>query len=175
MFDPTIFDNMKVVAEGAVYDMDFGGKVTVCGRKDAVELASMSRTFAIQFHLKQYSSVVAELQLEAGLKDLAAEILENRVDGIGCVIKLHYCMTFAVDPSPYLKQIQRKLIDIWGDRPQINQEISFVYEVSNQYRNQITLEFGRKINEAQMEDIPDMVSLAYDTLQSLEQIVRLHG
>ncbi len=34
MFDPTAFDNLKVIVEGAVYDFDLHGDILVTDRKD---------------------------------------------------------------------------------------------------------------------------------------------
>ncbi|UOK56770.1 hypothetical protein MGI18_18515 [Bacillus sp. OVS6] len=53
MFDPTAFDNLKVVLEGAIYDADLGGFITVIGRKDLVDLAAMSRCYQNTFQLKK--------------------------------------------------------------------------------------------------------------------------
>ena len=49
MFDPTIFDNLKVVAEGAVYDLDLQGEILITNRIDQVDLATLSRYYAITF------------------------------------------------------------------------------------------------------------------------------
>lgn len=49
MFDPTVFDNLKVVLEGCVYDYDLEDKIVVTGRNDIVDLATLTRTFSIRF------------------------------------------------------------------------------------------------------------------------------
>lgn len=36
MFDPTAFDNLKVIVEGAVYDFDLHGDILVTDRKDMI-------------------------------------------------------------------------------------------------------------------------------------------
>ena len=33
MFDPTIYDNIKVVLEGAVYDLDLEGKIIITTKR----------------------------------------------------------------------------------------------------------------------------------------------
>lgn len=50
MFDPTAFDNLKVIVEGAVYDFDLHGDILVTDRKDMMDLASLSRIYHISFH-----------------------------------------------------------------------------------------------------------------------------
>ncbi|MCI3923796.1 hypothetical protein MO973_26565 [Paenibacillus sp. TRM 82003] len=75
MFDPTIFDNWKVVAEGAMYDLDREGELEVIGRSDVMDLASLSRSFAIGVR-RPGGSCRAELRLSAGLIDFAGERYE---------------------------------------------------------------------------------------------------
>ena len=53
LFDPTAFDNMKVVLEGAVYDRDLFGDILIVSRDDLVNLATLSRKFTIEFVLKE--------------------------------------------------------------------------------------------------------------------------
>lgn len=38
MFDPTAFDNMKVVIEGAIYDLDLDGEISIIDRNDLLIL-----------------------------------------------------------------------------------------------------------------------------------------
>jgi hypothetical protein len=49
LFDPTVYDNLKVVLEGAVYDLDLAGSILVTGREDWVNLADLSRTYKLTF------------------------------------------------------------------------------------------------------------------------------
>ncbi|NUJ69854.1 hypothetical protein HUS64_21435, partial [Pseudoalteromonas sp. 2102] len=53
MFDPTIFDNLKTVVEGAVYDLDVTDElVTVVDRSDIIDLAKFTRAYALSFQLR---------------------------------------------------------------------------------------------------------------------------
>ena len=63
MFDPTIFDNMKVILEGYVYDLDFAGKIVVTGRMDRIEMSTMSRTYGIRFKEQGDGECSAEVGL----------------------------------------------------------------------------------------------------------------
>lgn len=49
MFDPTAFENLKIVIEGAVYDRDFSGEILVTDRNDIINLAKLERRFEISF------------------------------------------------------------------------------------------------------------------------------
>lgn len=88
MFDPTIYDNIKVVLEGAVYDLDLDGKILITRREDLVDLSSMSRTYAIEFARKMDKPSKAEINLHVHLSDLAAEILENPTAKPGCTLTI---------------------------------------------------------------------------------------
>ncbi|GAA3327145.1 hypothetical protein GCM10020331_065930 [Ectobacillus funiculus] len=78
MFDPTVFENLKVVAEGAVYDLDLAGAILVTNRRDVIDLASMSRTYSIAFMLRDAEyDITALFSLTADVKNLAGEILED--------------------------------------------------------------------------------------------------
>jgi hypothetical protein len=72
MFDPTIFDNWKVVVEGAMYDLDREGEAEVIAREDLMDLAGLSRSFRIGVRLPG-GSCRAELRLASGLLDFAGE------------------------------------------------------------------------------------------------------
>ncbi|MCI1114000.1 hypothetical protein MOQ26_23600, partial [Stenotrophomonas maltophilia] len=81
MFHPLVFDNIKVVLEGAVYDRDFEGAITITGRSDVIDMASFHRLFQIEFKLADMAAhehaVTAQMQLRTGLADIAAEQLEQ--------------------------------------------------------------------------------------------------
>ena len=79
MFDPTIFENWKVVVEGAIYDLDRERLIEVVGRQDLVDLAGMSRTFRMSVQLPGGQSQ-AELILTSELSDFIGEWYPVRVD-----------------------------------------------------------------------------------------------
>jgi hypothetical protein len=170
MIDPTIFDNLKVIAEGAVYDLDLMGTVSVTDRVDSVDLASMSRTYSISFCQNDagHDSIVAELRLKAGVKDLSEEILERQKYSSGCILEVLFNTQLKkIDED--CGKIENQLKEIWGKRPQILQKVSFVYgEEDRTYQNEITLQFDRKINEAQADDIPVIVSHMLQSFSALK-------
>lgn len=75
LFDPTAFENMKVVLEGAVYDRDFIGDILVINRDDIVNLSTMSRTYKIEMELKKPIapiSISGAIELHASLHNLSS-------------------------------------------------------------------------------------------------------
>lgn len=172
MFDPTIFENLKVIVEGAVYDLDFAGRVLVTGRKDRVELSTMSRTYAIQFKEQAYGDVLAEIRLQAGAADLAAEILELDTMTPGCRISVIF-RAETHHPETECAAIEEMLKEVWGDTYVTVQTLSFIYkEISNHYRNEIEIDFGHKINEDAAGDIPNLLDHAVLSLHRLNRFRR---
>jgi hypothetical protein len=176
VFDPTIFDNMKVALEGAVYDLDFAGEILITSRSDRVELAAMSREYTIAFQDRKEetaSESIALLTLSAGTADLAGEILDlspKNGQVFGCTLQVRF--STKVERLEECREIEGRLAEIWSYRPRITQELTFLYEdfpadLPTVYRNTITLDFGRKINE---DNIDDMFTLVDHTLYSLRQL-----
>lgn len=171
MFDPTIFDNLKVVIEGAVYDLDSLGIILVTNRVDRVDLSTMSRYYAIQFceREEKESQSLAEVRLYAETKDLIAEILETEDRFTGCRLEISFqCQVKDVEKE--CPEIHRILDKIWENRPEIVQKLSFLYNNdTNIYTDEISLEFGRKINEDQIEDMGTLIDHVLHSIQCLNQ------
>lgn len=164
MFDPTIYENIKVVLEGSLYDLDLKGIIHVTNRQDLVDLSRMSRNFQLEFQLVGEDRTKGEISLKADTYDLAAEILE--LDGVedsstvGCTLHVTF-HTFIEDPEE-CEGIEEKLLQIWSYRPLITQEVSFVYHSGaaghDDFKDKILLDFHRKINEDNMEDIEEILT-----------------
>jgi hypothetical protein len=179
VFDPTIFDNIKVALEGAVYDLDFAGEVTVTSRSDQIELAAMAREYMIGCRNAARKDgnpqVTALFILSAGAADLAGEILdlaESEERTFGCTLHVNFLLN--IERPERCAEIERILNTIWSYRPRIIQELSFVYsglilERPVTYRNTVTLDFGRKINEDNIEDLFTIVEHAVQSLRQLEK------
>ncbi|WP_219835489.1 hypothetical protein [Paenibacillus sp. R14(2021)] len=169
MFDPTIFDNLKVAIENHVYDLDnLDNRIMITHRIDRMEMAVMSRVFALQFTLMNGSGITAEVRLEASLKDLAAEILDQPGVQPGCAVRLRFYMPVddAVQTCAY---IENHLMTIWQPELPPTQTLSFTYGEANRgYQNEIELHFNRKINEEQMGDLPELIDHMLQTLEALE-------
>ncbi len=174
MFDPTIFDNLKVVAEGAVYDLDLAGEILITNRVDQIDIAKLSRYYAVTFRKKDKGedSVHGELRVYAGIHDLSAELMEYPTDQpIGCNIEIVF-FTTVKDPNKNCKAIQSVLLDVWGNRPAITQKTSFPYDPDAPVKmdNTIYLNFDRKIGEAQVDDLPIMVDYMIESIDHLNEI-----
>lgn len=166
MFDPTIYDNLKVVLEGSVYDLDLRGQIQVIGRNDRIELATMSRYYALRFIIPTHPQLIAEIRLWADTMDLAGEILElnsQDVKPYGCQLQPVFIYNVYRDNAE-LECIRASSIayEIWGANVHLEQKISYNFNHSSDLTDQeatqeIIVSFRRKFGEEVVEDLPQMV------------------
>jgi hypothetical protein len=171
MFDPTVFDNLKVAFENQLYDLDnLAGQMRIINRVDRLDLSVLSREFALRLKLADHGSVHAEIRLEASLKDLATEILEMPGDTPGCALGLRFYLDVE-DVTGQCQRIQQILQDIWQPESPPVQTLSFVFgEDRVIYMDTVELKFHRQINEEQMADIPELIEHVLHTLAALEEV-----
>jgi len=171
VFDPTIYDNLKVVLEGELYDRDLSEQIRIVDRSDLVDLAIMSRTFIMRFQIPNHSESIAEIKLHVGAEDLAGEIVEANNPTIGCRLHVGYRVRFTGNHAAAevaSQTIRKHLIKIWGDDIAVGQEICFFPKLQKDvplYECRSTIEFGRKITEEQIGDIPRLVDHIIKSLQ----------
>ncbi|MCD7033447.1 hypothetical protein LRR81_04330 [Metabacillus sp. GX 13764] len=165
MFDPTIFDNLKVLLEGAVYDLDLNGDLVVQERKDLVNLADMSRQYRIKFSgNKGKSEQAVEFELS-----MANEAMQKEWNGLavhtGCRIFLLFTYQEALSEEGMPEE--QRIREIWGDEVSISHQISIEKTPAGKIQKShlIKLDFGRLINEDNAEDLEKMVRFALVTLE----------
>lgn len=171
MIHPTIFDNIKVVLEGEVYDLDLAGKIKIIHREDMMDLASLSRMYRIEFMIDGKEEKSAMIELVATAEDLSKEILElEEVSQLGCTLIIYFS-TPVVDIAKECQEIEKTLTELWEHRPMIKQKITSVFSNDQlaliQPKNEISLHFGRKINEDNIADIVNLVEYTYLSLLQL--------
>lgn len=169
MFDPTAFDNMKVVIEGALYDYDLEGEIVIIDRNDLMNMAKMSRTFAVSFQLPG-EMAVAKLELESSLINLAAELLPVALSKkqSGCHVKLDFFLEGISKESDF-REIDTILFDIWGESRKITQTVQYnPLRISKYINNIITIEFDRLIGEEHIEDLVEMIDFMITTIKQLQ-------
>jgi hypothetical protein len=174
MFDPTAFENLKVVIEGAIYDKDLAGEILVTDRNDLLNLAKLQRKFEISF-IDQNSSgnrITAIFSLEANLENLAAELLPSSLSEelSGCQVCVKFTCTHPNDPQ-YFQRIYQILTEIWG----IDRAIEQLVQVNplkklDEVKNHITISFNRLVYEEQIHDLTDMVDYMITSMKRLREI-----
>ena len=184
MFHPLIFDNIRVVLEGAVYDRDFDGAITITGRSDVMDMATFQRLFQIEFKLAEQAAgekaVRGQMQLRTSLGDIASEQLEQPlVEHVGCTICIHFHLQL---PNPddipsEANKITTLLNEIWGQRPYITQTLSAklpehrIEWPPTVVTNHITLDFHRKIDEGNIDDLRELIEHTIQSLAGLQRHV----
>ncbi|OLO40456.1 hypothetical protein BTR23_08210 [Alkalihalophilus pseudofirmus] len=169
MFDPTIYENLKVVLEGAIYDLDFANEIIVTDRSDVTDLAKMAREFVMQFQTSTTKSQypIAEVRLRSTLQDFATEKINGDDKTAGCVLEVNF-FTNIQDTTKDCFEIEKMLNEIWQNRPTISQEISYTYSTNHILKNKININFGRKINEDQINDFEQVLHFTLQSLRFLE-------
>lgn len=173
MFDPTVFDNLKVAIENELYDMDnLDQRVRITGRVDRMEMAVMSRLFRLQFQLPEFDFITAEIELESSLQELASEILEQSGSEPGCVLRIRYQVAVQ-DVEQTCPQIGHVIEEIWPTQTFV-QTISYVFDKDKPqtFLDTIEITFPRKINEEQMNDIPELLEFMIHTIMQLAPIIK---
>ncbi|MCG7345930.1 hypothetical protein MHZ92_17600 [Sporosarcina sp. ACRSL] len=171
MYDPTVFDNLKVALENRVYDLDtIEREIRITNRSDQMDFAVLSRRFAIQFTLFHLEDVSAEIILKASLNDLADEILETPGENPGCSLSLRF-QKHVTHEKEQCDLIEESLSDIWENEVLVTQTLSFMYgEEKSGYMNQIEVKFKTKINEENMREIPGFLHSVLDALRVLHAV-----
>lgn len=160
MFDPTAYENMKVVIEGTAYDLDLEGEIKVIDRKDIVDLATLSRWYEITYCLTHSSAICAKLTLEAKLNQLATELLQGgNQKQVGAFVYLSF--SWNQENSNYMETIKHR----WGpdyiyDERKINSSLEGVKE-------EIIINFSRVITEEMIDDLVEMFHYSVETLGEL--------
>ncbi|MBV7508035.1 hypothetical protein KW850_22725 [Bacillus sp. sid0103] len=168
MFDPTAFDNMKVVIEGALYDLDISGDIVITDRNDSINMAKMSRKFDVSFQLPT-KGFTAKIEMISNLGNLAAELLPALLSEqkAGCQLSLQF-YTEHDDKEIDFQAMEATLLDVWGSARKITQIIQYdPLHIDKKHDHIISIEFDRLIREDQMDDLVEMTEFIITTLKKL--------
>ena len=169
-FDPTAYENFKIIIEGSLYDADFTGDIKIINRSELVDLAVLSRSFEMQFKLPNYDGLIGGIQIRASLKNLADEILYHN-DSLAAA---HIDVYFQYDEKDENKEgmahsLAAALQHIWGSEREILTSITKYYH-NNAYShlvNKIIVSFNRLVTEEQADDLYELVAFAIESLVKL--------
>ncbi|MBI0576054.1 hypothetical protein IEC97_01670 [Neobacillus cucumis] len=173
MFDPTAFDNMKVVIEGAIYDLDLGSEIVITDRNDSINMAKMSRNFDISFKIAESSgkSASVKIELDSSLMNLAAELIPSMGSETkaGCSLKLEF---FYESPNVDHNEVEKLFSDIWGPSRKITQRVLMnPLHMEIEGLHTVTVEFDRMVREEQLDDLVEMIEYVISSLKRLEMII----
>jgi len=170
MFDPTAFDNMKVVLEGALYDLDLEGEIIVTDRNDLMNLAKLSRQFDMTFQKSNQSSTSCAIFLKADLINLSAEL--NPISLSEKLAGSHFKIIFSIHHN-HSNEVYTKALhllqEIWGDNRSYTCTVNYdPTKINAPIKTEITIDFVRLIYEDQLEDLLQMVDTIKQSLIKLE-------
>lgn len=170
MFDPTIFDNLKVVLEGKIYDLDHEGEWLVIGREDLIDLAGLGRTFRMRVQ-RPGEACIAALTLASGLADFAAELRGLRLVGEEPGARLELSFELAGDYTAQADEMGDRLTAIWGDAVIVRQErtVPVLPRAAAEGTHRIALTFRQRIDERHLGDLDALVRQVLDSLQLLSE------
>ncbi|GLB57897.1 hypothetical protein [Cytobacillus sp. NCCP-133] len=173
MFDPTAFENMKVVMEGGFYDRDLSGEIRIIDRNDILNSAKMARCYEITFtDIAGEKDISCSYKMEAGLENLAAELMpEGKSERLaGCRVSVRFTMQLNNDPQLF-RENRKILRDIWGRERTIKQTVNYNPEGAD---HSVTAEtfvlFNRLVYEEQIDDLSEMINYMIASLQALKNI-----
>jgi hypothetical protein len=170
LFDPTAFENMKVVIDGYFYDKDIDGEIHIIDRNDLMNLAKLSREYSIHFQLAQsLKKFTAIYYVKAGLENLAGELLQLPSKREGCMVVLEFLVVHP-NEKVYFEKIQEYLKECWGENRIIGQLVLHdpLSGQVNQVENRLSIHFNRLITEDQMDDLLAIGDHMIETLLWLE-------
>lgn len=173
MFDPTAFENMKVVIEGALYDRDLSGDICILDRNDMINMAKLSRTYEVTFCNANEENVQCKFVLTAYLENLAAELLPSshstQLSGTHLFIIFTAEHPFQIEID---ELIDRELKNIWGNERSIKQKVHLnPLEENETISKEITIGFNRLVCEEQIDDIVLMLDYMVLSMKKINELL----
>ncbi|EIT86634.1 hypothetical protein A374_03649 [Fictibacillus macauensis ZFHKF-1] len=168
MFDPTIYENVKLIVEGLIYEYDYAEKLHVTNRKDLVDLATLRREFVMEVALHgDTTTTKAELVIATTLEDLAGELLDNRTIGIGCTFHMIFHTTVE-NITTECANIQEALSFIWKNKASISQTVAYTYGApSGQYDLKVKVMLKEKLHEEESDAFSALLESFFLTYQQI--------
>ncbi|PGL69926.1 hypothetical protein [Bacillus sp. AFS055030] len=173
MFDPTAFDNMKVIIEGLIYDKDLDGEYEIVDRNDFVNLSKMDRLFSIQF--KKLNKSNRTTTCTFSMRTTASELYNELINGnteVGSYIEIEFTFPKLVE----IEIIQRSLVLFQN---KTNEQFTPFYNIKqsildkNTIESSINIKFQNKMTEDDFDLIEELVHITEIMLQWYdEQILK---
>ena len=155
MFDPTVFDNLKVVIEGYIYDMDIDHQIIVTDRSDIIDLATMSRRYSISYKGIKNKRKTAKFQIEMSHHELSGELLQTKRKP-GCTVKLIFLET--QDSKEYDEILFKKLKKRWGEHHPVTLYLTKEMTMTSiYYHHKYKVEFQISFGEDDLEELLEIV------------------
>lgn len=174
MYDPTIFDNLKIVVEGGLYDLERDNRLQIRDRHDRIDLASMGRTFNMSCLLPDADNLLMEVELASELTDFAAELARMRIvepSPPGCQITIRYRFDpWTEDAVAKTLRMTRLVQESWSEDLEIHHTVeTTIQQTSRQTSLTTSVRFLRKIDERHIDGLEAMLEHAIVTGQRMKR------
>ncbi|MBP3038969.1 hypothetical protein J9303_05535 [Bacillaceae bacterium Marseille-Q3522] len=172
MFDPTAYENLKVVIEGAVYDRDLNGEIRITDRNNIVNLSKLSRTCEVSFTTAFDDTLTCKIQLEGTLENFIAERISTLEDKnlAGCTLRLFYHYKLMQNHSFDFQEIKKILLSIWGKERTVKLQLSHdPLFPDRKYDFTAEITFNRIITENQVDDLMRVVE---HSIKTMDKVIR---
>ncbi|MFE7062328.1 hypothetical protein ACFVAD_09250 [Sutcliffiella sp. NPDC057660] len=164
MFDPTVFDNLKVIIEGAIYDLDLDGELQVVNRRDLVDLANMSRQFSMDIAVS--AEMLGRVELSSDLENISGELLK-RLDRPGCSVTVSFFQEVKRSSmiKEKLEQWKKEMQEIWGESWEIELSSIETLDPNQPMKLSATIRFDRLFYEDNIDDLEELLPYMMSTLR----------
>jgi hypothetical protein len=172
MYHPSVYDNLKIVLEGVVYDSDFAGDIEIIDRKDIIDFAVIEKSISISFIVLGMSETIrGKLILSTNLENLAIEKLQDNPDAAGCNLSIEI-ETPVYEIETDCKQIQ-VILRKWtsGDlKSELEQKLTYIYgESRNVYQNMISIQIEKPVTEEETERFSEVLNQVIESIKELNE------
>ncbi|TYR76541.1 hypothetical protein FZC79_06580 [Rossellomorea vietnamensis] len=151
MFDPTAYENLKVVLQGALYELELLGSLKVVNREDIVDLASLARRYSLTLCNPVKEDITVTVTLSAGAKEWNAEAFPEYGGEPGARLQVLY----ESEGSPFPETFISGMEEWWGERRKIEwREVTSTLHPSF---HQAIIDFNRIITEEMVDDLEEVV------------------
>ena len=173
MFDPTAYENFKIIVEGSVYDADFTGDIKVVNRAEIVDLSILSRNFEIQFQLVNNAEITAGIVVSSNIELLAGEIMLEDEKAAGAYIEIQFFSQQKEEVlSGKVENITSELLELWGKDRRVETKTSLHYvngEITH-YSWKSIVSFQRIVTEDQAENLYELIDYSIQSLKMLTHV-----
>ncbi|MFC0188586.1 hypothetical protein ACFFJY_09825 [Fictibacillus aquaticus] len=168
MFHPSVYDNLKVVLEGAVYDADFEEKILISGRSDLMDMATAVRQYKVSFKLRESSEeIIGHVSISSSLEALYQEKIKDRPENAGCL--LEYSIALPVeDIDIECADIQKVLQNRYGHSADVQQHLSYQFgKPRGKYNNLVTIRYRQEVGEDEIPFLENSLPLFFEALEEI--------
>ena len=177
MFDPTAYENIRVVLEGIFYDKDLEGSITIIDRNDIMNTAKLTRTYELLFRLTPSDEVanpqiICKVSLHASLENLTAELLSviHMKQEAGCNLKIEFLFDYKKDEF-FLKQIEKLLREEWTGT-KIRQTVYYEpFKKVEKVKHHAEVNFFEMLKEEQISELPEICQQIMTILLQMEKMI----